>query len=141
MAATNASTWSNSRTSAGRKVTRSGSDSGSVRPQITTWAPASTNRCVMPRPTPRAPPVTRTTWPPKSSAESRATDMGEYLATPMGITTKVTDHVAEVVMDNPPVNALTVAGWYDVARQVTEAGEDPDVLAVVLRAEGRGFNA
>ena len=59
----------------------------------------------------------------------------------MGITTQVTDHVAEVVMDNPPVNALTVAGWFEVARQVTAAGEDPDVHVVVLRAEGRGFNA
>src|SRR5437899_5000807 len=59
----------------------------------------------------------------------------------MGITTEITDHVAEVVMDNPPVNALTVAGWYEVARQVTEAGERADVHAVVLRAEGRGFNA
>ena len=49
--------------------------------------------------------------------------------------------VAEVVMDNPPVNALTVAGWYEVARLVSEAGDDPEVRVVVLRAEGRGFNA
>jgi enoyl-CoA hydratase len=59
----------------------------------------------------------------------------------MGITTEVHDGIAEVVMDNPPVNALTVAGWYEVARQVTEAGRDQSVGAVVLRAEGRGFNA
>ncbi len=49
--------------------------------------------------------------------------------------------VAEIVMDNPPVNALTVAGWFEVGRLVTEAGQDPDVHVVVLRAEGRGFNA
>jgi enoyl-CoA hydratase len=59
----------------------------------------------------------------------------------MGITTEVHDGIAEVVMDNPPVNALTVAGWFEVARQVTEAGHRQDVGAVVLRAEGRGFNA
>ncbi|MCU1380715.1 MAG: enoyl-CoA hydratase EchA20 [Acidimicrobiales bacterium] len=59
----------------------------------------------------------------------------------MGITTEVHDGIAEVVMDNPPVNALTVAGWFEVARQVTEAGQRQDVGAVVLRAEGRGFNA
>jgi enoyl-CoA hydratase len=59
----------------------------------------------------------------------------------MGTTTTVTDHIAEIVMDNPPVNALTVAGWYDVADQVTTAGRDADVHVVVLRAEGRGFNA
>ena len=29
--------------------------------------------------------------------------------------------VAEIVMDNPPVNALTVAGWFDVGQQVTDA--------------------
>jgi enoyl-CoA hydratase len=49
--------------------------------------------------------------------------------------------IAEVVVDHPPVNALPVAGWYDLARVVREAGEDAVVRAVVLRAEGRGFNA
>ena len=49
--------------------------------------------------------------------------------------------LAEIVMSNPPVNALPVAGWFEVARLVTEAGRDPDVRAVILRAEGRGFNA
>jgi enoyl-CoA hydratase len=49
--------------------------------------------------------------------------------------------VAEVVMNNPPVNAMPVAGWYEIADQVTEAGRNPAVRAVVLRAEGRGFNA
>jgi enoyl-CoA hydratase len=49
--------------------------------------------------------------------------------------------IAEVVMCNPPVNALPAAGWFAVAAQVTAAGQDPGVRAVVLRAEGRGFNA
>ena len=49
--------------------------------------------------------------------------------------------IAEVVMDNPPVNALTVAGWFELARIVRSLGEDPAVHVVVLRAEGRGFNA
>lgn len=49
--------------------------------------------------------------------------------------------VAEVVMDCPPVNALSVAQWFDVAAQVRVAGHNPQVSAVVLRAEGRGFNA
>jgi enoyl-CoA hydratase len=60
----------------------------------------------------------------------------------MPITSTVDEHgVAEVVMDNPPVNALTVAGWFDLAATVRGLGEDPDVRVVVLRAEGRGFNA
>jgi enoyl-CoA hydratase len=60
----------------------------------------------------------------------------------MGITSTVDDSgIAEVVMDNPPVNALTVGGWFDLARTVRGLGEDPAVRVVVLRAEGRGFNA
>ena len=59
----------------------------------------------------------------------------------MGITVTTADGIAEVVMENPPVNALTVAGWYELARLVTEAGRDPEVGALVLRAEGKGFNA
>src|SRR3954471_1077611 len=60
----------------------------------------------------------------------------------MGITHTVDGRgIAEVVMDNPPVNALTVAGWYELADIVRGLGEDPAVHVVVLRAEGRGFNA
>jgi enoyl-CoA hydratase len=59
----------------------------------------------------------------------------------MGITHTITDGVAEVVMDNPPVNALTVAGWFELAELVTGLGHDGTVRVVVLRSEGRGFNA
>jgi len=59
----------------------------------------------------------------------------------MPTTHTITDGIAEVVMDNPPVNALTVAGWFEVADIVRSLGEDPDVRVVILRAEGRGFNA
>jgi enoyl-CoA hydratase len=51
------------------------------------------------------------------------------------------DGIAEIVMDNPPVNALTVAGWFELADVLTALGRDPQVRVVVLRAEGRGFNA
>ena len=44
-------------------------------------------------------------------------------------------------MDCPPVNALTVAQWYEVGDTVLAAGRDPKINAVVLRSEGRGFNA
>ena len=57
------------------------------------------------------------------------------------ISRTVTDGIAEVVMDHPPVNALPVAGWYELAETVAAAGADPGVRVVVLRAEGRGFNA
>jgi enoyl-CoA hydratase len=60
----------------------------------------------------------------------------------MPITTDIDDGgIAEVVMDNPPVNALTVAGWFELADTLRRLGDDPAVRVVVLRAEGRGFNA
>src|SRR5437588_12804282 len=59
----------------------------------------------------------------------------------MGITHIVDEGVAEVVMDFPPVNALPVAGWFELAETVRALGEDPIVRVVILAAEGRGFNA
>jgi enoyl-CoA hydratase len=49
--------------------------------------------------------------------------------------------IAEIVVDHPPVNALPVVGWFELAETVRTAGADPAVRVVVLRAEGRGFNA
>jgi enoyl-CoA hydratase len=49
--------------------------------------------------------------------------------------------IAEVVVDVPPVNALTVAGWFELADTITATGKDPETRVVVLRSEGKGFNA
>jgi enoyl-CoA hydratase len=58
------------------------------------------------------------------------------------ITSTVDEYgVVEIVVDNPPVNALPVAGWFALADALTAAGRDATARAVVLRAEGRGFNA
>ncbi len=60
----------------------------------------------------------------------------------MGITCERDERgIAEVVVDVPPVNALTVAGWFELADTVTAAGKDPETRVVVLRSEGKGFNA
>ena len=60
----------------------------------------------------------------------------------MGTEVSVDDKgIADVVMDHPPVNALTVAGWFELAETITGLGRDPSVRVVILRAEGRGFNA
>ena len=59
----------------------------------------------------------------------------------MAITHSLVDGVAEVVMCNPPVNALNVAGWFELAGLLRALGANPDVRVVVLAAEGRGFNA
>jgi enoyl-CoA hydratase len=64
-------------------------------------------------------------------------------AAPASAVTAIThpDGVVEITVEAPPVNALTVAGWYELADAVRSAGLDPATRAVVLRAEGRGFNA
>ncbi|MGI6873446.1 enoyl-CoA hydratase family protein [Amycolatopsis sp. 3B14] len=59
----------------------------------------------------------------------------------MPVLTKRDSHIEIVTVDFPPVNALPVQGWFDLAAVVRAAGEDPDVHVVVLRAQGRGFNA
>jgi enoyl-CoA hydratase len=56
------------------------------------------------------------------------------------ISTGVTG-IAEVILNHPPVNALPVQGWFDLARALRELGDDAAVRVVILRAEGRGFNA
>jgi enoyl-CoA hydratase/carnithine racemase len=60
----------------------------------------------------------------------------------VGISTERDDRgIAEVVVDVPPVNALTVAGWFELADAITAIGKDPATRVVVLRSEGKGFNA
>jgi enoyl-CoA hydratase len=49
--------------------------------------------------------------------------------------------VAAVTVNCPPVNALRVADWYAIADELARLGRDPEVRVVILRAEGRGFNA
>jgi enoyl-CoA hydratase len=59
----------------------------------------------------------------------------------LGIDVSTSDGVAEVVIDYPPVNALPVRGWFDLAEAITAAGDNRQVNAVVLAAVGRGFCA
>jgi len=49
--------------------------------------------------------------------------------------------IAEVAVDCPPVNALTVAQWFELADHVTSVGAESATRVVVLRSEGKGFNA
>jgi enoyl-CoA hydratase len=49
------------------------------------------------------------------------------------------DGVAELVVDNPPVNAYDVATIAGLVERLHGYADDPRVRAVVLRGEGRGF--
>jgi enoyl-CoA hydratase len=57
------------------------------------------------------------------------------------IRSEVRDHIAEVIIDNPPVNALPVAGWVELADSVRRLGRDPDVHVLIIGANPdlRGF--
>jgi enoyl-CoA hydratase len=59
----------------------------------------------------------------------------------MAIDVEIQDGVGEVIINAPPVNALNNAGWREFATTMTEVGTDPNVNCVVIRSEGRGFQA
>jgi enoyl-CoA hydratase len=59
----------------------------------------------------------------------------------MGIELRTSGGIAEVIIDFPPVNALPVQGWFDLADAMAAAGADAGVRAVVIAAGGRGFCA
>jgi enoyl-CoA hydratase len=60
---------------------------------------------------------------------------------PRMIRSETRDDIAIVTIDNPPVNALPVAGWFQLADALSTAGRNRDIRAVILRAEGKGFQA
>ncbi|MET0702940.1 MAG: enoyl-CoA hydratase-related protein, partial [Mycobacterium sp.] len=60
----------------------------------------------------------------------------------MTITTKsVEPGIVSVTVDYPPVNAIPSAGWFELGDAITAAGRDRSTHVVILRSEGRGFNA
>jgi len=59
----------------------------------------------------------------------------------MVFTTKIENSIAEVVFDNPPVNAFDSKGWFSIAAELDALGVNDDVNVIIIRAEGRGFCA
>jgi enoyl-CoA hydratase len=57
------------------------------------------------------------------------------------ISVNLEDGVAEVVMSNPPVNAITVADTWALRDAFRDLSEDPELQVVILTAHGKGFNA
>ncbi|MGL4306330.1 MAG: enoyl-CoA hydratase family protein, partial [Mycobacteriaceae bacterium] len=56
-------------------------------------------------------------------------------------TTTLEPGVVAITINYPPVNAVPAQGWFDIAAAVLSAGKKPTTHVVILRAEGRGFNA
>ncbi|WOK37405.1 enoyl-CoA hydratase family protein [Sphingomonas sp. C3-2] len=57
----------------------------------------------------------------------------------MPIHTVIKDRIAEIVFDVPPVNAFDSTTWNSLPAIIKEAGSNPEVHVVLIRAEGRGF--
>ena len=59
----------------------------------------------------------------------------------MAVTVFVENGIAEVVMSNPPVNAITVADTWAIRDIFSDLSSDNDLRVVILTAHGKGFNA
>ncbi len=62
----------------------------------------------------------------------------------MTIRCTIENQIAEVVMHHPPVNAITVGDtWkiHDTFKELALRSETEDIRAIILTAEGKGFNA
>jgi enoyl-CoA hydratase len=59
----------------------------------------------------------------------------------MVFSTQVENGIAELVFDNPPVNAFDSGGWAAIAAELLRLGEDDATRVIVIRAEGKGFCA
>jgi len=57
----------------------------------------------------------------------------------MGITCTISDRIAEIIFDIPPVTAFDSATWLSIPDIVAGAARDPAVHCILIRAEGRGF--
>ncbi|MAL94616.1 MAG: enoyl-CoA hydratase [Haliea sp.] len=55
--------------------------------------------------------------------------------------TTISDGIAEMILDKPPVNAFDSAGWFAIAREIDQLGENNDVRVILIAAEGKGFCA
>lgn len=55
--------------------------------------------------------------------------------------TRIEDKIAELVIENPPVNALDSKGWRGLSQEIDRLQADDAVRVIVIRAEGRGFCA
>ena len=59
----------------------------------------------------------------------------------MPIETSVSDNIAEIVFNHPPVNAFNAALWNELPDIITALGKRKDVRCLLIRAEGKGFCA
>ena len=59
----------------------------------------------------------------------------------MTVTCTIENNIAEVTLDHPPVNALTVGDTWKIYETFKELAANKELRAVILTAKGKGFNA
>ncbi len=55
--------------------------------------------------------------------------------------TTIENGIAELVFNNPPVNAFDSKGWCSIAEELNRLGTTDSVHVIIIRAEGKGFCA
>ena len=55
--------------------------------------------------------------------------------------TTIEDGIAEMILEQPPVNAFDSAGWFAIAAEIDALGADEAVRVIIVAANGRGFCA
>ena len=59
----------------------------------------------------------------------------------MSVETSISEGIAEIILDCPPVNALTSSEWLDLAINIDNLAHNNDVRVIVISAKGNGFCA
>lgn len=59
----------------------------------------------------------------------------------MPIRSEVSNNIAEIIFDHPPVNAFNAEVWNEIPEIITSLGKRQDVKVLLIRAEGKGFCA
>jgi enoyl-CoA hydratase len=55
--------------------------------------------------------------------------------------TSINNGIAELVLDQPPVNAFDSLGWFAIAAEISRLGQSDDVRVIIIAANGKGFCA
>lgn len=59
----------------------------------------------------------------------------------MRVDLTINNHIAELVLNAPPVNALNSDEWHELADMLEQLSDNKDVHALLIRALGKGFCA
>lgn len=60
---------------------------------------------------------------------------------PKPFNTSISDGIAEMILDHPPVNAFDSAGWFAIAEEIDALGANDEVRVIIIAASGKGFCA